>query len=82
MEVFQTSLSEQYSSDRGFFQWTNCGEIVEFDGRQYVKTGAVMLEGVSRWFATREQAAAAAADEIDRRVGVLLAQSRKLRGHG
>jgi len=81
MELFRTHLSEQYSS-RGFGTWTSQGEVVDCQGRQYVKTGAVMVEGLAGWHPTREQAAAAAADEIDRRVGVLLAQSRKLRGHG
>jgi hypothetical protein len=79
MEVFRTNLSDQFSTDRGFCQWTSCGEVVEFDGKQFVKTGAVMIEGVAGWYATREQAEAAAADQIDTRVGILLAQALRLR---
>lgn len=80
MELFRTHLSEQYSS-RGFGTWTSQGEVVDCQGRQYVKTGAVMVEGLAGWHPTREQAKAAAADEIDARIQILLSQALTLRSN-
>lgn len=78
MKVYRKDVWDRIDS-RGVYVFSDVGEVVEVNGVEYVSHGTNLIRRDASWHESEEDAAAVAAEKIEKFVTILIGQARQLR---